>query len=78
MSNTVNTLAHVWAAEQDAQAAQAQVDTALGFPSGDTLHYQSIQYQDGTGWWMQADGNTVSVLGMGQLQVIQEQVIENL
>jgi hypothetical protein len=72
MSNTVKTLAHVWATEQAAQNAQAQVDTALGFPSGDTLHYQTFQYQEGTGYWMMADGNTVSVLGMGDLQVIDE------
>lgn len=72
--NTVKTLAHVWATEAEAQAAQAQVDTAQNLPKEGTTHYQSIQYQEGTGWWIMADVVTTSVLGTATLAVIDEQV----
>lgn len=74
--NTVKTLAHVWASEAKAQAAQAQIDTAQNLPMADTMHYQSIQYQEGTGWWMLSDGITSSVIGTGNLQVIDEIIDE--
>jgi hypothetical protein len=68
---TVKTLAHVWASEEEALQAQAQIDAAQGLPSGDTTHYQSIQDQDDF-WWMMADGITASVIGTSNLQVIDE------
>jgi hypothetical protein len=71
------TLAHVWGTEQEAQAGQLQVDTALGLPSGDTLHYQSIQPQEDF-WWMMADGITASIIGMGNLEVIDEIVNDEI
>lgn len=72
--NTVKTLAHVWATEAEAQAAQSQVDAAQNLPKEGTDHYQSIQFQEDTGWWMMADGVTSAVLGTGNLAVIDEQV----
>lgn len=76
MSNTVKTLAHVWATEQEAVNAQSQIDANQNLPMADTMHYQSIQYQEGTGWWMMADGITTSVIGTGNLQVIDEIINE--
>lgn len=73
---TVKTLAHVWATEEDAIQAQAQVDTSQNLPKPETTHYQTIQYQEGTGWWMMADAVTVSALGTAQLQVIDEVVTD--
>jgi hypothetical protein len=67
------TLAHVWATEAEAQAGQLQVDTALGLPSGNTLHYQSIQPQDDF-WWMMADNVTINILGVDNFQIIDEEI----
>jgi hypothetical protein len=72
--NTIKTLAHVWASEAEAQAAQSQVDAAENLPKEGTTHYQSIQFQEDIGWWMMADGVTGSVLGTGSLAIIDEQV----
>jgi len=74
---TVKTLAHVWASEEEALQAQAQIDAAQGLPSGDTTHYQSVQGQDGF-WWMMANGVTTSVIGMQNLQVINERVEDEI
>jgi hypothetical protein len=70
---SVKTLAHKWATEIEAMQGQQQVDTALGFPNGETLHYQSIQEQEDF-WWMMADGTTANVLGFENLEVIDEEV----
>lgn len=69
---TVKTLAHVWPTEAEAIAAQNTVNASQGIPEGDTLNYQTIQFQEDNGWWMQADSITAAALGTANLQVIDE------